>query len=187
MRPCLQVKGVRVYHDQALNKEPHGGYTPWHCDGFYWPVQSDKIVTAWIPLQVGSTPAPLSKTLPGRSAARLAVHDGEILSGCCCCCYKMLYHVAGSLLNSGMCYVIASPQQWLCSCPEAAECVMQDVPLEMGPLQFAVGSHQHDLGRSAAATCHFCETQTMPVTCFLFWREAASIPVLLMTYHGIAT
>ena len=51
-----QVEGVRVYHDQALNKEPGGGYTPWHCDGYYWPVQSDKIVTAWVPLQVIPNP-----------------------------------------------------------------------------------------------------------------------------------
>ena len=46
------MEGVRVYHDQALNKEPGGGYTPWHCDGYYWPVKSEKIVTAWVPLQV---------------------------------------------------------------------------------------------------------------------------------------
>lgn len=49
---CLQVEGVRLYADQALYKEPHGGYTPWHCDAFYWPLASDKAVTAWIPLQV---------------------------------------------------------------------------------------------------------------------------------------
>ncbi len=48
----MQVEGVRVYADQALYKEPHGGYTPWHCDAFYWPLASDKALTAWIPLQV---------------------------------------------------------------------------------------------------------------------------------------
>ncbi|KAL3141331.1 hypothetical protein ABBQ32_004915 [Trebouxia sp. C0010 RCD-2024] len=48
----MGVEGVRFYADQALNKEPHGGYTPWHCDAFYWPLASDKAVTAWIPLQV---------------------------------------------------------------------------------------------------------------------------------------
>lgn len=47
----MGVDGVRIYHDQALNKEPGGGYTPWHCDGYYWPLQSDKILTAWVPLQ----------------------------------------------------------------------------------------------------------------------------------------
>ena len=48
----MQVEGVRVYADQALYKEPHGGYTPWHCDAFYWPLATDKALTAWIPLQV---------------------------------------------------------------------------------------------------------------------------------------
>ncbi len=46
----LRVDGVRLYHDQALYKEAGGGYTPWHVDQFYWPVSSEKTVTAWIPL-----------------------------------------------------------------------------------------------------------------------------------------
>jgi len=47
----MGVSGVRVYHDQALYKEPGGGITPWHADQYYWPVDSDKTVTAWVPLQ----------------------------------------------------------------------------------------------------------------------------------------
>jgi len=47
----LDVQGVRLYHDQALYKEPGGGYTPWHADQYYWPLLSDRTVTAWIPLQ----------------------------------------------------------------------------------------------------------------------------------------
>ena len=47
----MQVKGVRMYHDQALFKEASGGYTPWHADQFYWPLSNDNTVTAWIPLQ----------------------------------------------------------------------------------------------------------------------------------------
>lgn len=47
----LEVEGVRIYHDQALYKEPGGGHTPWHADQYYWPVSSPKTVTAWIPLQ----------------------------------------------------------------------------------------------------------------------------------------
>lgn len=43
--------GVRIYHDQALFKEPGGGHTPWHCDQFYWPLDTNKTITAWIPLQ----------------------------------------------------------------------------------------------------------------------------------------
>jgi len=69
----LGVDGVRLYHDQALVKVAGGGRTPWHCDQYYWPLDTDRTVTAWIPLQ--------------------------------------------------------------------------DVPPEMGPLSFAVGSHRIDLGR----------------------------------------
>jgi hypothetical protein len=47
----LEVDGVRLYHDQALYKEGGGGFTPWHADQFYWPVDSDRTITAWIPLQ----------------------------------------------------------------------------------------------------------------------------------------
>ena len=47
----LGVAGVRLYHDQALDKEPGGGHTPWHADQFYWPLDNDRTVTAWIPLQ----------------------------------------------------------------------------------------------------------------------------------------
>ena len=46
----LEVTGVRMYHDQALYKEPGGGITPWHADQYYWPVASDRTITAWIPL-----------------------------------------------------------------------------------------------------------------------------------------
>ena len=47
----MGVDGVRLYHDQALYKEPSGGFTPWHADQFYWPLSSPKTVTVWIPLQ----------------------------------------------------------------------------------------------------------------------------------------
>jgi len=47
----MSVNGVRLYHDQALYKEPSGGITPWHADQFYWPLASPKTITVWIPLQ----------------------------------------------------------------------------------------------------------------------------------------
>ncbi len=48
----MRVKNVRIYHDQALFKEAGGGITPWHADQFYWPLDTDNTVTAWVPLQV---------------------------------------------------------------------------------------------------------------------------------------
>jgi len=46
----MGVDGVRLYHDQALFKEPGGGPTPWHQDQFYWPLDSPHTITLWMPL-----------------------------------------------------------------------------------------------------------------------------------------
>jgi hypothetical protein len=46
----LGVERVRVYHDQALFKEPGGGFTPWHQDATYWPVDGHHCTTMWMPL-----------------------------------------------------------------------------------------------------------------------------------------
>ncbi len=46
----MGVRGVRIYHDQALFKEPGGGFTPWHQDQYYWPVDTDHTITMWMPL-----------------------------------------------------------------------------------------------------------------------------------------
>ena len=46
----LGVRAVRLYHDQALFKEPGGGHTPWHQDQHYWPLATRRTITAWIPL-----------------------------------------------------------------------------------------------------------------------------------------
>ncbi|MGB5853146.1 MAG: phytanoyl-CoA dioxygenase family protein [Rhodanobacter sp.] len=47
----MEVDGVRLYHDQSLYKEPAGGITPAHADQYYWPLDSDRTITAWAPLQ----------------------------------------------------------------------------------------------------------------------------------------
>src|SRR5262245_53031410 len=46
----MGVEGVRLYHDQALFKEPGGGITPWHQDEHYLPLDTDHTVTMWMPL-----------------------------------------------------------------------------------------------------------------------------------------
>jgi ectoine hydroxylase-related dioxygenase (phytanoyl-CoA dioxygenase family) len=46
----MGVARVRLYHDQALFKEPGGGPTPFHQDQHYWPLDTDKTVTMWMPL-----------------------------------------------------------------------------------------------------------------------------------------
>jgi hypothetical protein len=46
----LGVDRVRLYHDQALCKGPQGGRTPWHQDHHYWPLDTDRMITLWMPL-----------------------------------------------------------------------------------------------------------------------------------------
>ncbi len=46
----LGVAGVRLYHDQALFKEAGGGYTPWHQDQSYWPLEAGTAITMWLSL-----------------------------------------------------------------------------------------------------------------------------------------
>src|SRR6201996_9375114 len=41
----MGVDRVRLYHDQALFKEPGGGHTPWHQDQYYWPLDTNNTVT----------------------------------------------------------------------------------------------------------------------------------------------
>ena len=47
----MGCRGVRMYHDQALYKEPSGGFTPWHADQFYWPLSNSNTCTVWVPFQ----------------------------------------------------------------------------------------------------------------------------------------
>ena len=67
----LEVSGVRMYHDQALYKEPGGGITPWHADQYYWPVSGDRTITAWIPLQ--ETRAEMGPLAFARKTHRMAL------------------------------------------------------------------------------------------------------------------
>lgn len=77
----IGVSGVRLYHDQALFKEPNGGHTPWHCDQYYWPLSSARTTTIWIPLQaVPQEMGPLafasgSQRLEGSQGRELAISD----------------------------------------------------------------------------------------------------------------
>ena len=47
----LGTQRVRLYHDNALSKEPGAGRTPWHYDVHHFPLDSPDVLTAWIPLQ----------------------------------------------------------------------------------------------------------------------------------------
>ncbi len=53
----LAVDAVRLYHDNALSKEPGCGRTPWHHDAEHFPFTPPTAVTAWMP--VSAIPAPM--------------------------------------------------------------------------------------------------------------------------------
>lgn len=46
----LGVPSVRLYHDQALFKPAGSDRTPWHQDRYYWPLDTDRTITMWLPL-----------------------------------------------------------------------------------------------------------------------------------------
>ncbi|MEM7106114.1 MAG: phytanoyl-CoA dioxygenase family protein [Bacteroidota bacterium] len=72
----MQVEGVRLYHDQALFKEAGGGITPWHADQYYWPLETDKTITIWMPLQE----TPLEMGPLEFSAGSHVIQEGRELS-----------------------------------------------------------------------------------------------------------
>ena len=73
----MGATGVRLYHDQALYKEAGGGITPWHADQYYWPVDSDRTITVWIPLQ--ATPREMGPLIFSEKSHRLQLgRDLEI-------------------------------------------------------------------------------------------------------------
>jgi ectoine hydroxylase-related dioxygenase (phytanoyl-CoA dioxygenase family) len=45
------VEGFRVWHDQALIKEPYGNPTAWHLDNPYWSFYSRDSISIWIALE----------------------------------------------------------------------------------------------------------------------------------------
>jgi phytanoyl-CoA hydroxylase len=45
------VEGLRVWHDQALIKEPYGNPTAWHIDNPYWSFHSHHAVSIWVALE----------------------------------------------------------------------------------------------------------------------------------------
>ncbi|MDJ0863685.1 MAG: phytanoyl-CoA dioxygenase family protein [Gammaproteobacteria bacterium] len=61
----LDVKRVRLYHDNVLSKEPGCGRTPWHYDEHHFPLATNDVVTAWIPAQpIPKVMGPLAFAMP---------------------------------------------------------------------------------------------------------------------------
>tara|TARA_B100001057_G_C22705995_1_gene893765 strand:- start:44 stop:1039 length:996 start_codon:yes stop_codon:yes gene_type:complete len=47
----LGVAAIRLYHDNVLAKQSGCGRTPWHFDDHHFPLDTNDVVTAWIPAQ----------------------------------------------------------------------------------------------------------------------------------------
>jgi ectoine hydroxylase-related dioxygenase (phytanoyl-CoA dioxygenase family) len=74
----MGTRGTRMWHDQALYKEPGGGFTPWHVDQQYWPMASPMSITAWIPLQ--RVPIEMGPLCFGRGSHRKHIGRGLEIS-----------------------------------------------------------------------------------------------------------
>lgn len=46
----LRVPAVRIFHEQALFKQPGGSDSHWHQDQYYWPLATDRSLGLWMPL-----------------------------------------------------------------------------------------------------------------------------------------
>ena len=61
----LGVPAVRLWHDQALFKQPGGRPTDAHQDHPYWPIQETASVTAWVPFEGSTLASGAMAYLPG--------------------------------------------------------------------------------------------------------------------------
>jgi len=71
----LGADRVRLWHDQALYKEPGGRETEAHQDHAYWPIAEDDTITAWIPLMSVDDETGCMGYVPGSHRADLAYVD----------------------------------------------------------------------------------------------------------------
>ena len=67
----LGVDAIRVWHDQALYKEPGGRETDAHQDQPYWPIEEPTTVTAWIPIEGSTLDSGAMGYVPGSHQAGL--------------------------------------------------------------------------------------------------------------------
>jgi ectoine hydroxylase-related dioxygenase (phytanoyl-CoA dioxygenase family) len=67
----IGVPALRLWHDQALYKDPGGRYTEPHQDQPYWPMDETDTLTAWIPFDGSSHETGCMGYLPGSHASGL--------------------------------------------------------------------------------------------------------------------
>lgn len=61
----IHADAVRIWHDQALYKEPGGRETDPHLDHDYWAIEEPRTITAWIPFDGSTETAGAMGYVPG--------------------------------------------------------------------------------------------------------------------------
>lgn len=133
----LGVESVRMYHDNALAKEPGCGRTPWHYDADHFPIATPNICTVWVPLQA----------IP-RSMGPLAFAQGMDT-------YQLVEAVDSSRFNT-------SYDRTVSEIFAAAGVQVDDSPFELGEISFHHSQSFHTAGpnnttqsRTVLATTYF--------------------------------
>jgi ectoine hydroxylase-related dioxygenase (phytanoyl-CoA dioxygenase family) len=74
----MGVEGVRLFRDQSYFKGSGGSNTPWHQDSRFMPLDTDKIITFWVPL-TAITPAmaPMGYVTGSHLAGYLGTSNGD--------------------------------------------------------------------------------------------------------------
>ncbi len=70
-----QVEGIRIWHDQALIKQPWANPTGWHLDNPYWSFHSRDAITIWVALDDATLQNGCMYFLPGTH--KLATFDNS--------------------------------------------------------------------------------------------------------------
>jgi ectoine hydroxylase-related dioxygenase (phytanoyl-CoA dioxygenase family) len=152
----LGVPSVRLYHDNALAKEPGCGRTPWHYDKDHFPIASPDICTAWIPLQ----------SIP-RSMGPLAFAVGMDI-------YKLVESVPFSKFDTSYDRAVAEVFA-------ANKVPVDDGPFALGEISFhhaysfhTAGANRTDESRMVLATTYFADgarVVTQPTMISGDWRK----------------
>ena len=128
------IEGIRVWHDQALIKEPYGNATGWHLDNPYWSFHSHHSASIWI-----------------------ALEDATPLNGCMC--FVPGSHKIGKPeLNSGIGQNMGDLFKLY---PEMTKTDPVAVPMKAGDCSFHNGLTAHGAGanmtrgRRIAMTCAY--------------------------------
>jgi ectoine hydroxylase-related dioxygenase (phytanoyl-CoA dioxygenase family) len=127
------VDGIRVWHDQALIKEPFANPTSWHLDNPYWSFSSRESISIWI-----------------------ALEDATPYNGCMC--FIPGTHKLATFDNAGIGQNMADLFKIY---PKMAEIDPVPVPMKAGDCSFHNGLVAHGAGanmtrgRRIAMTCAY--------------------------------